>query len=391
MASLYESTSRSRKIVIVILVVVVGYLGLDFLNNYNTFQQQNNVQRRFYMEYDGKFGAIPAAQIPGIKVNGNPNYTLESAHGSFPDVAYVYEINQPRETLQSFENALEIVDELGFDRTTSQQNGDVVTWTKDNGSKTLTYNRRLQQWELKTNYTTNIYALGSKTLGTNLEDYNSQAESVVSQFNFDDSEGFEEATVFSIFAAIGLDGIFIDPSLAQRSPEYVFVDVFKNLPYSDLKVASLRPTLKPGEKEPEPVEATVYTSDPRIGSARFVVSNRFRDLTKDLFEMYFTNFNYSATTGKYFVVTPDEAWNNVTQGKGSLVFIQPQNGNYFADTEQIQVTRFFADARQTQVGYWEPETWQKYVYPIYIFKGRAELSDGRLANFIIFIDAIKRV
>lgn len=393
MSSLYDSTSNTRKLILIFLILILGYLIVNFFNSYNEFRLQTPVTRRFYMDYDGRFGAIPPASIPGITVSGNPTYTLESSHAtlSFPDVAYVHEINQPRESLQSFERALEVVSKLGFNATDYSQNGDVATWRNADGSRVLNYNRRLQQWELKTNYTTNVNALGNKNVSSDVAIYNSQGRSVISEFNFNGDGYFNDGTFFSKFAAIGLDGIFVEPELIQRSAEYAFVDIYKNLPYSDLKPASQRPSLERGEVEPLPVNAMVYTSDPRQGQVRFVVSNRFSNFVNDVFEMYFTNFDYTNNSGKYFVVTPDEAWNNVTQGGGSLVFIQPQNTNYFSDTQEVAVSRFIADARRTEIGYWEPETWQRFVYPIYIFRGRAELQDGRLANFIIFIDAIKRV
>ncbi len=56
----------------------------------------------------------------------------------------------------------------------------------------------------------------------------------------------------------------------------------------------------------------------------------------------------------------------------------------------LEVSRFRATATETELAYFEPNIWEGYVYPIYIFRGKAELVSGKTADFVFYVDAIRR-
>ncbi|MCA9378922.1 hypothetical protein KC640_00700, partial [Candidatus Dojkabacteria bacterium] len=105
---------------------------------------------------------------------------------------------------------------------------------------------------------------------------------------------------------------------------------------------------------------------------------------------YEYNYNY----GIYAVLTPQEAWNKVQLGGGALVLIQPQTADYFSPSPVLNVTRFVTSAPDVELGYWEPTVSDSnlYAYPIYIFRGRAELADNKPpAQFVFYVDALRRI
>jgi len=391
MASLYQSTSQARKILIGVLLVfaliTLYSLYTNFFSNDN--ELAGNQRARFFMESNRRFEDIEEAQIPALEVDRNAEYSLESVHSTFPDIAYVYAVEQPRESLLSFENALEVVDTLGFEPEDYEElSENDFKWSLANGTKELLYNKNDLTWDLDTEFYENPSALARKNLAENIETYINIGNRLINRLGFTQSFGFENAFIEAKFAELGLDGIFVETT-TQSQADYVFIEFFRSLPLADL--AERLPDVEDDSQIPEPVVGKVYSNDPRYGQVSTIASNRLEDFSTDLYQLDFQDFNYETIPGAYFIVTPDEAWTSVSQGGGSLTLLLAQGSNYFGPMTESNVRRFIANANETEIAYYEPNEWSGFVYPIYVFRGRAELEDGRQARFIIYIDAIKRL
>ncbi len=390
--SLYKSANNSRKIILGILVffVVVFIWNIISFNNQRQVTLDNEANR-FYMKAARELQDVPEPEIPGINYNSSVRFALESVHSSaFPDVSYVYAIDEPRETFLSFENAQETIGKLGFISTDFQEvDENNFRWFKDNSTKSVEYNKRLQRWRMDTLFYDNQAAISRKTLYPDLQQYIKGIGSILSSLTFD-SIGIDGGQVVAKYAELGLDGIFIDNNNVNEA-EYVFLNVFRILPQADLKPTAELPKVVDKTLIPKATTGKVYSNDPRYGQISMIVSNQMRDIKNDIFRINYTDYEYSTKKGGYLVIAPDEAWSNVQKGQGSLVYFQKQGDNYFGNPIDVtDVSRFVADARRTELAFWEPNEWTGFVYPIYVFNGRAELEDGRQGSFTIFIDAIKR-
>lgn len=145
---------------------------------------------------------------------------------------------------------------------------------------------------------------------------------------------------------------------------------------------------------PEDYKGNVYKSDPRLGSAHIIVTGEVENLKRDVYELDFTDYEYNENYGIYGLLTPQEAWNEVQLGNGALVLIQPQTADYFSPSAVLNVSRFVASATDVELGYWEPPVTDPnlYAYPIYIFRGRAELAGNKPpAQFVFYVDALRRI
>ena len=76
--------------------------------------------------------------------------------------------------------------------------------------------------------------------------------------------------------------------------------------------------------------------------------------------------------------------------RGALTFIKVSNSNYFKKYSKVDVSEFEALSEKTSLGFYEPTVWSGYVLPIYVFEGIATMKDGSLAEFIFYVDALKR-
>ncbi len=393
MGSLYEATNKVRKFIVVFLLLILVFIGYDTFSGLAQGEPETalNEANRFYMSPDRALGDIPKPVIKGIEIDtdNSVSFSIESVHSNFTDAAYVYAIEKPRQKLNSFEDALESAEILGFVSDSFEEIGDNnVKWQADSNTKSLTYNKVLQTWQMTTAYFSNVNALAPKKMSEDINDYAGRIVNLVNRMGFT-SKGLTNGKAEIKFARIGVDGEFVDVDNSNEA-EYVSIDLFRELPFSDLKPSAERPVLQTGQEEPEPVIANVYTSDSRFGQFHVIGSNQMQDFEKDVFELKFNNIDYG-NSGKYLIITPDEAWTKVQRGEGALVELMTQGENYFAERKSENVQRYIADARRTEIGYFEPETWDGFVYPIYIFHGRAELENGRQASFTFYVDAIKRL
>lgn len=392
MSTLYQSATNARKIIFVILIIILLVLGYDVGSGYLKSTPQTVLEaKRFYMTADKAFGNVGVPKISGLKVDtdNNASYLLQNFHGSFPDVAYVYKIEQPKEKLLTFENALKTAETLGFDKNSYKDLGNNnFEWKLQNDSKTLSYNKVSQIWKMNTDYVNNVNAIAKKSLDTPIEGYATRVKSLVNKLGFETS-GFSNGKVELRYVSLGFDGNFTTVDRAIDG-SYIIADVYRQLDLADLKPAAEQPKPTATETVPESFDGYVYTSDPRKGQIRFVISNKLSDYSKDVFDLEFTNYEYNTLRAKYFIITPDEAWTKVQRGQASLVLLQVQGDDYYSQFSELNVSRYVADARRTELAYWEPETWDGFIYPIYIIRGRAELEDGRQASFEFYVDALKR-
>jgi hypothetical protein len=392
--NLYKTAGNARKILITLIILALLITGYDTVSGLfdNEDPLQTNEASRFYMTADRSLGDVPKPEIPGLEFNREGvSFLNVSVHDVFPDVSYVYKLEEPAPKLNALDNARPTIFNLGFESDEETQvDTNLYEWANEDNTKKITYNTLLRKWALSTDFSENEQAQLRKNLFDNLEEYSSKISNAMARLDFVEY-GFEDGIIESTYASIGTNELFIEESTSNNS-EYVFAEVFRQIAQADLKPSSEQPELTEGQVKSLPTVGKVYSDDPRFGQIHMIISNQLSDLTKDIFELKYTNYEYNeALRGSYLIITPNEAWNNISNGDGSLVYLRPQGVNYFyTDLDFNNITEVTADFRNTELAFWEPTEYDGYVYPIYVFKGTAQV-DGRIAEFTIFVDAIKRV
>lgn len=93
--------------------------------------------------------------------------------------------------------------------------------------------------------------------------------------------------------------------------------------------------------------------------------------------------------------TPEAAWSELTSGKGVLGFTLPSESNITAKSwgeifPNDTATSNDAQVREIILAYVEKPDGvrQEYLQPVYIYKGRAKLASGPLADFIVAVPAL---
>lgn len=386
MATLAGTSNIVRKgfVFFAIFSIAVIVFGTIFQGSQEVLDEDNEANR-LYMEIDRALGEVPSPTLEGIQYNQNANFQIESVLPRFPDASYIYSINRPRGLL-SFDAPRKVASDLGFNLNTERTNGNILTWTSAETARTLSFDTVEQTWELNTNLQDSPSVVGNKSLLTSAEAYINTTAQVISKLGFDTTGLGNSANIEIVLAKLQNDFSFIDTTFIEQA-EYVFANAFRVLDLADPKSGATDPISK---ERLTVVRGKVYSNDPRFGQIEIIGTNQLRNLSEDILDLKFKNFTYG-TRGSYSIITPEEAWSNIQRGNGALVQIRRQGENYFTKPDSIEVRRFIADAKQTELALFEDEEWTGFVTPIYVFRGRAELNDGRIATFIFFTDGIKRL
>lgn len=419
MATLYDSASTGRKlavafVIFAILVILWEAVSALFVRT----PGQQSIQFSYYLSADLALKNVPPVAIEPIPIDTSvrPVYSIERATGelafSFPDTAYVYKIEEPRERLTTVEDAVRTAARLGFesscisldeyfksdpalDRCTFE--GDEYTWVRSQGTKTLKFNKSSQEWRLETDNFNNIDVKTVGSLNRDFSTYINIGATIARELGFSNSAGLNSPYVEYVPADLNTSGDFFKPERDSQA-RFMFIEVYRNLllaqPKTKQELEKITSDKEILDNIPNSLFGNVYSSDPRDGALSLIVGNNGTNLPRDVFSLSFTDFEYATrgvTRGVYPIVTQSEAWAKAQSGRGFLVYLVPENANPLGDYTNLKVTEFIADATKTTLGYYERESWNGFVSPIFVFRGRARLEDGRQANFTIFVDALKRL
>jgi hypothetical protein len=89
--------------------------------------------------------------------------------------------------------------------------------------------------------------------------------------------------------------------------------------------------------------------------------------------------------GTYPLIDPSIAKDKVENGEGSIVFVNYDSDEVQPYTPQ-EISRFLVTS--VNITYYEGLLEQKYLQPVYLFGGQAELKNGKWADFHIYYPAI---
>lgn len=134
---------------------------------------------------------------------------------------------------------------------------------------------------------------------------------------------------------------------------------------------------------PEVENLRVVSNYPQSGLV-YVWVRKSGVIRKIVYTFYPIDFNMVAT---YPIKTLDEVTSDLQNQKGTIVYLGVL-GEYPIGAPAYAV--YSADINKLELAYFESPKTQKYLQPIYVFKGTAKLSGGRLGEIIIYLPAVSK-
>ncbi|KXK26506.1 MAG: hypothetical protein TR69_WS6001000510 [candidate division WS6 bacterium OLB20] len=395
-SSLTKSTDLVRKLIVFFIIFAIFVFIFDFILALISPEERDTPlprrDNKGYVEANNALGTIPRFPVRSLTLapDTRASYALTSALPEFPPTVNVYRIDRPTETFLSVPNALKTAAALGFDPDQYQNTSDdVLFWSTPNSTRTLTYNKVLEDWLLEVNLATDPAAqLDDKELVTIQDFYKQAAVGIIGSLG-PESGMFSTDTVRVDYIDIDASGNytrFVQPTDAR----YARVALFKALESSSL-VENYQP--REGEVASRPVTSEVRKTAYMSAPAELVLQGSADEPDEDILSYKYREF-LPADKGVYTLINPETAWNNVQANLGYLYWLRPEDRDVFDPYEQVVVTRFDAQPEKTRIIYLEPDNWDpnlpytQFLQPFYIFEGIARLQDGREAEFAFIVEAL---
>ncbi len=382
MSKLSETTTRIRRYVVFFIIftiiVILGQTIYQYIKNSNQFSPKVN----YYASVNSLFGTIEYPEISTLLINedSRPQFATNGKFPEYPNSVNVYKVSKPRETLASAVIAEDIALKLGFDFK-YQEDGDYLIWSKD--KRIFKYNK----------VTRNSFYLNESAL-----------QEIDSNLNYSDIKKSIDRAFSDVLRVIN-----IPSSISQnintyylRSEDNGLVEV-NSIEIADLirrdyrqsfEICSIRSVYSQTGDIPSDIKAftgEVYTDDPFEGIVHVTIpkSSLFGFELQDVKEFAVVSYNVDTTQKGVYKLKPIEvAWEDVKKGNGYLKFLGKSEEKFLPFTSK-SVTKFIADVKQSSLEFYMPKEWHGYIYPIYVFRGNAELNDGSIVDFVFYAKAIE--
>lgn len=278
------------------------------------------------------FGPLPEISFPS-STRGTVTYRLETPTGNFPafpDRAEVFFMPAERPNLLALDRATTEAAGLGFKNTPIKRSDTLYRWQEQSPLPST-----LDMFIYEGNFTMNVNWSSNPSFlsGINLPDEAqaiSQVKSYLSRANLlasDLSKG--EANITYLEA----QGNVLSQTISLSEADFLQVDLYR-----------------------QPIEEySVYTLDPEQGVVQAIVSGNqeLGRIVSVIYNYYPVDYENGAT---YPLKSPGQAWQELTSGQGGYIARLDPGIN----TVTI---------RRVELGYLDTYEAQKYLQPVYIFRG----------------------
>lgn len=382
MGKLAETTRSTRKYLIYFLIFAFVIIILQAIYGYLTSREDTGGNKASpYAYIDNKLGEIEYPTIPTLTLSegSTPVFSIDGRFTESPSSVNVYQVEPPRETLASVSDGQSIADSLEFNPNYSTSDNSLI-WQSANKSRKLEYDK----------ITRDVYYINSRLDKT---DYSEEYEETIKteKLNTTFSNIYRDLSASNYTQLIDeITYISEANSSYEVVPSMIESDLIRKDSFMELEEVSLKTNLD--IEGVIPIRGKIYLDNPYTGITNTTILKRDTtskvkptDILKEFNER---GIKISGTKGVYTLKNIEEAWEDVRDGKASLRSLLKPDQDQFTNYSPLNVTRFIVDPEESHLGYYLTPEWKGFLYPIYVFKGTAELKGGGAAEFIFYTKAI---
>lgn len=387
-SSLFEVTRSVRRYLIYFVIFVVVVLLIQFCGGLaQNLLKGRNTTAQIYKLPDYRFGEIKLINMSNLAISpkSQPTFSVDNV---LPNPGHrsvnVYRIEEPRERFGIEDVAKDVAKRFGFTANFARDEAaNKLVWVQ--AGKRLEFDKVKVSWS----YTNSGVKLPGRygVFNSAPIEYRKQVGELAGRLGIPENVFNYNTTEVDYLIRKGSS--YVEASSANTA-EYIKLRV-----YRQFESVSLAPGQSATATQ-KPQVSKVYKDDYFSAPLEIILtSNNEKNLNIDLIvKVSFTNWLFSKEVGSYDLLTPAEAWENIKAGKGALKELTEFGFNRYevGRLPNQEVLAFTANYQQVNLAYLEPDTWSGYIYPIYIFKGRAKLAnspDQPNADFVFYTNALK--
>ncbi len=313
------------------------------------------------------FGRIPVPDITGLQVETSGlAFELDTPTGRLPhlpDRLPVFPLRNPGATPLTELKAEDLAESMGFAATPEMPSPSTYEWKSE--WSTLRMNVVSQAFFLESNPQI-LEIILSKGQAPPESQAKARALSFLNELNLS-NKNLKTARKEASYVGIEKGKLERVESLSQA--HFTRVDLFKVIAVDDKTY-------------------DVFGPDPYQGLTYLAISGKHG---KSFFERVpfarYQNWEVLTDEGStYPLLTPNDAWTTLTSGRGSLVYLKPQHSGPYLNPPPPSMRK--VKIQKINLAYYESKTPQKYLVPIYMFKGIAEVAGQSPWEIIFYVHGI---
>ncbi len=328
------------------------------------------------------FGNIPHLKFHSyvLPKGDNPSYVMALPSGTFPSYPRVMKVyNMPYNSINinSLNNAELFAGELGFKSSSYvEKTPSLYTWSTSQHVLTFDIsNFNFTLYTLQSIYNYMQYQINNnQSIGgfNGTENLSLFFSTLLSSLSYTNSTGssiplvsnINQNNFYSVPVTINSDNTISISNSTGSIPNAYYI--FYNNYIGNYKVYNPNPK-KPLDR--------VLTDSTNVSY-------------KSILSLNFSNFNINENNSStYYIISPQGAFSNMQNGKGSLELIYPSGGNPYSNIQNVQsVSKFYID--HMSLGYYGGVSYHKYLEPIYVFSGIVYFSNGKEGTFYYYVNAL---
>lgn len=295
------------------------------------------------------YGVLPALEFVEKNIIGTPVYELNTRNGRLPTglpiKLSVYRFYPAKFSYEAGKNARETAAALGFtdNEMVTDLKGNIYRWKNVSTGSILEIDSISKDLKLETDLTRhqNQYENGELNL-VFLKEKSKEIMSNIQRFN---DELYKTGTQTTSLGKI--QGNKVVTSDSPFGSQLVRIDFFRSIE----KYMILGP-------------------DPKKGLMSITLSNQEQNSTPRNNPFAYAYYHEIETEAhaSYPIVSVDQAWNLVKQGRGVIAGVLPKGSSVIEEHATQRVDKILIDS--VYLAYYETPTYQKFLQPIYVFEGK---------------------
>ena len=336
---------------------------------------------------DYALGKLPHAQLSSFTLapNTKAKYALDGKLPSFPNITNAYTLKKPRERLGNADRARKVAAILGFSNIETRTEGNVLIWEVVNRTRTLTYDKVLDKWNLKLAEKDPAFA-AKKGINQDPGYYDSaKLINLITASLQINNRYFSKAAIQNYYINILGPEVYQSVTGSDQA-SYIKSSVFKSLESASFLVVT--------NNDFTGINSEVRKPDYLNGVANVIVQGNLEKPQEDILDFNYHEFEYDKV-GVYPSLTVEEAYNNIQANKGVLYWLHLKDQSVFTAYQELNIMEFRINVAKTRIVYIEAnewldeEEWTHYLEPYYLFEGTALVADGSEAEFAFLTEAIR--
>lgn len=300
--------------------------------------------------------------------NENVTYTLNTTNAKlptdFPDKMKVYKFKPPQYSYLAGKNASAEAKVLGFgdEDLRSDLTGTVYKWRNSRTMSNLSIDINTRELYLDTD----LEGKGStfNKLNTNKEELIKTGTKTMSEiYRYNDGLYQKGPQRLKLGYYIGKK-IFETDDMGQA--QVALIDFYRSIE-----------------------EFPILGPDPSKGLMRIIVTKHSETpnpLNNPVIEAHYWEIE-KETEATYPIITVQEAWKMVTEGKAVITQVTPKQSNPFEPYYPVSVEKILID--NIYLAYYETPKFQTYLQPIYVFSGKYTTRGTEGGSITLYFPAIK--